>query len=587
MNLPTRTFDILAYHKEKYNNDDILAKKVNGEWKTYSTDEYIRIVNDLSSGFLALGIQPNDKVAIIASNCPEWNFVDMALAQIQAISVPMYPTISKEDYAYIFNDAQVKVVFAGDKSILSKVLEAKESVPCVDKVYSFFESNLVPFWEEVSQLGQQNPNPAKIKELSDAIKETDLLTLIYTSGTTGKPKGVMLSHKNVMSNAINATQVLPVPSKVRALSFLPLCHVFERTNLYIYQYSGASTYYAESLEAIGSNLKEVKPYMFSTVPRLLEKVFDKIMNTGEALTGIKRSLFFWAVDLGLKYEHNHTNGWWYDFKLAIANKLIFSKWREALGGNVNIIASGAAALQPRLARIFTAAQINVLEGYGLTETSPVITVNSYEVSGRKFGTVGVPIPGVEVKIAEDGEILCKGDNVMMGYYNQPEQTAEVLKDGWFHTGDIGVLEDGKYLKITDRKKEMFKTSGGKYVAPQPMENKFKESPFIEQLMIVGDGEKYPAALIVPSYLYLQEWAKQNEISYTTKEELLQHTKVIETIHAEVRKYNAGFGNWEQVKKFELLPNEWTDATGELTPTQKLKRKVIAEKYKEEIKKLFA
>jgi long-chain acyl-CoA synthetase len=581
-----RVPDLLKRYKDQFNKADALACKIDGQWQKYHIDEYINIVNDISYALIHQGIKAGDKVAIVSPNRPEWNFIDMGVAQIGAVSVPIYPTISEADYKYIMNDAEVRIAFVADAELHRKISNIKVDVSSLMEIYTFDKVSEALHWSVFKTIGEQHPNPTQCMEMLDAIKPENLLTLIYTSGTTGVPKGVMLSHNNIMSNVTSAAKVCPVNNNHRILSFLPLSHIFERMLIYMYQYVGASIYYAESMDTIGDNLKEVKPFAFSTVPRLLEKVYDKIVGKGNELTGVKRKLFFWALDLGLRYELDGANGWWYEFQLKLANKIIFSKWREALGGEVGVIVSGAAALQPRLARVFTAAKINVLEGYGLTETSPVICVNRLDQGGRKFGTVGMTIEDVEVKIAEDGEILCKGPNVMMGYYNKPELTAEVIKNGWFHTGDIGVLEDGKYLKITDRKKEIFKTSGGKYVAPQVLENKFKESMFIEQVMVIGEGKKHPSAFLVPNFPYLEDWAKDEGISFSGREDLVKNTKVVEKYQSEVDHYNKGFGSFEQVKKFEIMPNEWGIDTGELTPTLKLRRKIIMEKYDALVKKIY-
>lgn len=581
-----RVPDLLKRYKDQFNKADALACKIDGQWQKYHIDEYINIVNDISYALIHQGIKAGDKVAIVSPNRPEWNFIDMGVAQIGAVSVPIYPTISEADYKYIMNDAEVRIAFVADADLHRKISNIKVDVSSLMEIYTFDKVSGALHWSVFKTIGEQHPNPTQCMEMLDAVKPENLLTLIYTSGTTGVPKGVMLSHNNIMSNVTSAAKVCPVNNNHRILSFLPLSHIFERMLIYMYQYVGASIYYAESMDTIGDNLKEVKPFAFSTVPRLLEKVYDKIVGKGNELTGVKRKLFFWALDLGLRYELDGANGWWYEFQLKLANKIIFSKWREALGGEVGVIVSGAAALQPRLARVFTAAKINVLEGYGLTETSPVICVNRLDQGGRKFGTVGMTIEDVEVKIAEDGEILCKGPNVMMGYYNKPDLTAEVIKNGWFHTGDIGVLEDGKYLKITDRKKEIFKTSGGKYVAPQVLENKFKESMFIEQVMVIGEGKKHPSAFLVPNFPYLEDWAKDEGISFSGREDLVKNTKVVEKYQSEVDHYNKGFGSFEQVKKFEIMPNEWGIDTGELTPTLKLRRKIIMEKYDALVKKIY-
>lgn len=581
-----RAFDFLYYQQQQYPKTDALAAKVNGQWVKYSTQDVIDIANRLSLGLLKLGIGKDDKVAIISPNRPEWNFADFGIQQIGAVSVPMYPTITVEDYRYIFNDAGVKVVFVSDRALYEKVKKATEGMD-IHSVYSFDKLPDVAHWTELEAMGKSE-DLDRLESYKNAVKETDLLTLIYTSGTTGRPKGVMLSHKNVVSNTLavskNFTHVPNGTSK--ALSFLPLCHIYERTGSYVYIYKGTSIYYAESMDTIAANLQEVKPDTFNTVPRLLEKVYDKIVSKGLELTGAKRKLFFWALDLGLKYDPAKNMGVAYNMQLALARKLIFSKWQAALGGNIKSIQSGAAALQPRLARVFWAAGIPVCEGYGLTETSPVISSTPAIPSEVRIGCVGKVIDGVQVKIAEDGEILCKGDNVMMGYYKQPELTAEVLKDGWFHTGDVGELVEGKYLRITDRKKEMFKTSGGKYIAPQAMENKFKESLLIEQIMVVGEGRNFPAALIVPAFENLRAWCRAMEINYTTDEEMVKHPRVIAKFEEEIDNYNAHFGQWEKIKKFRLLSKPWGIDSGELTPTLKLKRKVIHQKYAEHIEQMY-
>ena len=577
-----RIIDILPHIQESYHRADTLVSKRNGNWVPISIDEMINEVEMLSFGLMAKGIQPNDKVAIISSNCPEWNIADFAIANIGAVSVPVYPTMNPSESAFILNDAAVKIVFVADKELYQKIAAIKNETPTVEFIFTFQEIEGLPNYKSIQQKGDETQTKL-LQQYKDAIKPSDLLTLIYTSGTTGTPKGVMLSHNNLVSNLIAAREVCPVRNEHKVLSFLPLSHIFERMLVYLYLYVGAGIYYAESLDTIGDNLKEVKPFAFSTVPRLLEKVYDKIVAKGNELSGVKRALFFWALELGHKYELNGANGPWYEFQLKLANKLIFSKWREALGGNVGVIVSGAAALQPRLARVFTAAQINVLEGYGLTETSPVITVN--RLDKRQFGSVGPTINDVEVKIAEDGEVLCKGPNVMLGYYKRPDATAEMIIDGWLHTGDIGVYENGM-LRITDRKKEIFKTSGGKYIAPQPLENKFKESRFIEQIMVVGESRKHPSALIVPSFAALKEWCLSNNIAYSSNEEICKNKEVNALIQSEVDILNAGFSNYEMIKKFYLVPAEWSVATGELTPKLSLKRRVIIDKFVSQIEALY-
>jgi long-chain acyl-CoA synthetase len=580
MNL-TRIFDLIPHQISSYDKAVALARKEDGQWKTYSSKDLKRIVDNLGLAFLSSGIAAGDKVAIISENRPEWNFIDFALQQIGAISVPMYPTITSQDYAYIFDHAEVKMIFVGDQEIYGKAAAvAGERV-----IYSFDQLEGVAHWSILEKKGESG-DLSKLEDSKSQIKPDDLFTIIYTSGTTGRPKGVMLSHKNVLSNVLSVSNTMtPPPGVSKVLSFLPLCHIYERTGSFCFIYLGFSVYYAENMEKIGENLKEVKPHVFNTVPRLLEKVYDKIVAKGYELTGVKKSLFFWALNLGLKYDPAANMGSWYDFQLKLANKLIFSKWREALGGNVMQINSGASALQPRLARVFWAAGIKVCEGYGLTETSPVVSASVGTEDGIRIGYVGKIVNDVEVKIAEDGEILVKGPNVMQGYYREPEMTAEVLQNGWFHTGDIGEI-DGEYLKITDRKKEMFKTSGGKYIAPQVMENKFKESVLIEQLMVVGDGKNYPSALIVPSFDGLREYCKRKDIPYLTDSEMIANSEILEKYQEEIDGLNKYFGKWEQIKRFKLLDKPWGIDTGELTPTMKLKRKVIYQKFEKEIESIY-
>lgn len=583
----TRLFDIPEHQLNNYPKEDALAAKINGEWITTSTEDYVKKIRLTSLGLIKLGIQPGDKVGIISNNRPEWHVLDMAILQIGAINVPIYPTISEEDYTYIFNDAGIKMCFTSSEELYRKVSNIFDKVDSLKSVYTIEQVEGATNWEEIFSNADTSLEDELTKR-KNQIKSEDLATLIYTSGTTGKPKGVMLSHNNLISNVLASVSRLPVHHQAKALSFLPICHVYERMLTYVYQYVGVSIYFAESLETIGDNLKEVKPDVFTAVPRLLEKVYDKIMAKGSELTGIKRKLFFWAVELGEEYDVKGKSAW-YKFKLKIARKLIFSKWQEALGGNCKAVASGSAALQPRLARIYLAAGIPIMEGYGLSETSPVISVNCEVNDGVRIGTVGRVLENLEVKIAEDGEILVKGPSVMMGYYNLPEKTREELtEDGWFHTGDIGLFEEGEYLKITDRKKEIFKTSGGKYIAPQVMENKFKESRFIAQIVIIGENQKHPAALIVPDFDFVKSWAKRKgtDIPLDQKEMIL-HTNVIERIQKEIDKYNSFYGGWEQIKRFELLDHELSIESGELTPTLKLKRKVIMEKYQNLIAGIYS
>ncbi|SFU07924.1 long-chain acyl-CoA synthetase [Algoriphagus locisalis] len=578
---PSRLFDLIPYQIATYDKEIALSKKENGEWKHFSSRNLKEIVDNLSLAFLKVGLKKGEKVAIISENCSEWNFIDFALQQIGAISVPVYPTITSSDFEYIFDHAEVKMIFVGDQVIFDKAKEV-----CGDrKIYSFAQLDGAIFWEDFLAIGV-NESIADLELLKEQVQPDDLFTIIYTSGTTGRPKGVMLSHTNVLSNVISIAAIMtPQKGSSRVLSFLPLCHIYERTGSFCFMYLGFSIYYAESMETIGENMKEIKPHAFNTVPRLLEKVYDKIVAKGYELSGIKKSLFFWALNLGLDYDPGNKLGAWYDFQLKIANKLIFSKWREALGGEVLQINSGASALQPRLARVFWAAGIKVCEGYGLTETSPVVSASVCTAEEMRIGWVGKLVKDVQVKIAEDGEILVHGPNVMLGYYKQPEMTAEVLQNGWFHTGDIGEL-DGEFLKITDRKKEMFKTSGGKYIAPQLMENKFKESTLIDQLMVVGENKNYPSALIVPSFDGLKEYCKHKGIPYTTDADMIEKAEIIEKYDREVEQLNKYFGKWEQIKRFKLLHDPWGIESGELTPTMKLKRKVIMQKYGKEIEQIY-
>lgn len=589
---PRRLFDCLQYHLDKSPLTDMLAAKESGKWRTYSTTEVSEIVNSLSGGLLNLGIgcgdmteQGRDKVAILSKNRPEWIMLDLAVQQIGAVLTPVYPTINVNELEFVFKDAAVKMVFVNDEDLYHKVVSIKDRLPNLQHIFTFEHVANARHWKEVIAANTAD-TANRIKEISDKIKYEDLATIIYTSGTTGTPKGVMLSHSNILSNVMACIPCLPDQKNMKCLSFLPLNHIFERMITYFYLFKGTSIYYAESLETIGDNLKEVKPHMFTTVPRLLEKVYDRIMAKGNELTGIKRKLFFWAHGLAEKYEINKNLGFSYNMQLALANKLIFSKWREALGNNLLAIVTGGAACQVRLIRIFTAAKIPIMEGYGLTETSPVISVNRYEEENRGFGTVGPIIDDVEVKIAEDGEILCKGPNVMMGYYKRADLTAEAITDGWYHTGDIGMLVEGKFLKITDRKKEMFKTSGGKYVAPLPIENKLKESMYVEQVMVVGAEMKYVGALIVPSFANLKDWFRQHNLPFTSNEEAIRNPKVIALFKDLVESFNKYFNHVEQIKKFELLPNEWSIDSGEMTPKLSLKRKVVMEKYKDAVERIY-
>ena len=583
---PKRLFDFAYYALKNHPRPDALNTKVKGEWHSLSTQDYIDKAESLARGLIELGVQPGDKIAIISTNNrTEWNICDQAILSVGAIDVPVYPTITPEDYEFIFNDAEVKYCFLSDEDLFKKVDAIKDKVPSLKNIYSFEPIKGCDSWDNVF-MSTKEKNQTELASRMKVVKPEELATLIYTSGTTGTPKGVMLSHNNITQNALAASDRLPVDPVAKGLSFLPLCHSYERVLVYVYMKTGVGTYYAESLETIGDNLREVHPEVFSAVPRLLEKVFDRIMDKGKGLTGVKKILFFWAVGLAEKYEHEGKSSLYY-FQLKLARKIIFSKWKEALGGKVLAIASGAAALNPKLAKIFAGAGINIQEGYGLTETSPVLTVNLPTGHGHVLGTVGTPLKGVELKLDTDGEILAKGPNVMMGYYGRPDLTAEVMtEDGWFRTGDIGEILDGGYLRITDWKKEIFKTSGGKYIAPQNMENVFKESPFIEQCMVAGENEKFPVLLVQANFEFLKKWCKEKNIDYTTDEKIIQNQMVIDRIQKEIDSKNESFAKWEQVKKTYLSPDLWTIPAGHLTPTMKLRRKPILSMYSESYESLF-
>ncbi len=583
----TRVFDILPQLLEKYNKSNALVAKENGVWTEYSTQKFVDSVNYMSYGLFNLGFQRGDKIAIIANNRPEWNFTDYAIQQSGGVSVPIYPTISESDLAFILNDAQIKYVFVSSADLYAKVKGVVAAGCQVKDIYTFNKVDGARHWSEILEDGKQNPRVNEIEIIKNGIKASDLLTILYTSGTTGNPKGVMLSHDNLISNSLASQTLCPFQSEWRALSFLPLNHVYERMLTTLYMFRGISIYYAESMDLIGPNLKEVKPQVFSTVPRLLEKIYDKIIASATNLSWTKKKIFYWALNLGLRYELKGANGWWYEYQLKFANKLVFDKWREALGGNVVAVVSGGAALQPRLARVFNAARIVCLEGYGLTETSPVVAVNNFLPDGIRFGTVGTIIDKVEVKFAEDGEILVKGPNVMMGYYNRPDATEEAIdKDGYFHTGDIGEMVENRFLRITDRKKEIFKTSGGKYIAPVMIENKLKESPFIEQVMVIGENQKYASALIVPAFAYLKEYCKLHNIVYNTDADIIKNPSIKARIVQEVEAVNKDLAHYETIKRPELMPREWTIDKNEMTPKLSLKRKIIMNANKELVEKIY-
>ena len=587
----TRTFDILKRMQIQFpDKTDVLAGKVEGKWRRYTVQEYIDCCDWVSYALLSTGIKKGDKIAIISNNRPEWNFTDFGISQIGAVSVPIYPTISSEEYAYILGHVEPKLVFISDKSLYEKIKPITVQNPGISDIYTFDDISKAKQFTEFIKLGKERASGLKeeLERAKAAVKPSDLVTIIYTSGTTGFPKGVMLVHSNLVSNFIEQSFIHPLGPEAKVLSFLPLSHIYERSLTYHFQYKGVSIYYAESVGTIMDNLKEIRPDVIAVVPRLLERIFDRIISKGKELRGLKKIIFFWAVNLGLRYELNGGNGWFYEMKLLLANRLIFKKWREALGGKLKIISSAGAPLQPRLIRIFWAAGIQILEGYGLTETSPVVTINNLISREVMFGTVGPVLKDVQVKIAEDGEILTKGPNLMVGYYKEPKLTEEAIdSDGWFHTGDIGTFINDKYLKITDRKKEIFKISSGKYIAPQVIENKLKESMFIDQVMVIGENQKFASALITPDFQFLHKWASDENILFRDNEELISNTLVFARYQKEVNEMNLSLSDHERIKRFRLIPDEWTSQTGELSPTLKLKRKVLYLKYCDVISEIFS
>lgn len=583
----TRIFDLPKRQLEKFPDLSMFVSKQDGEWKPMSTKSFLDRVNQISKGLIACGVQAGDKVGLISENRVEWNMIDYAIQQIGAVVVAIYSNISDNDYEYIFKDSSIKLCFTSNQDLYTRINYLKTSLPSLEQLYSIDEVEHATSWNILIEKGQLI-DLSEVEKRAAQVKHEDLAFLIYTSGTTGKPKGVMLSHKNIIADVIACEYSTPLNPYDRALTFLPACHAYERTLQYLYVYMGLSIHFAESMDKIGENLKEIKPHIMTAVPRVIEKVYEKIMTTGAQLTGFKKSIFDWAVKIGNEYVlEADQRSTLYNIKLAIARKLVLHKWYEGLGGELKAIVTGSAAIQQRIVRVFLAAEIPIYEGYGLTEASPVIAVNCFR-RGKKIGTVGPPLKGVEIKLADDGEILVHGDIVMMGYYNLPEQTAEVIKDGWLHTGDIGEWVDHKFLKIVDRKKEMYKTSGGKYIVPQQIEMKMVESPFIEQLMVVGEGEKFPGAFVVPSYPNLLNWAKSNapEIVNLSHDEFQKSKAVQKKIEDEINNLNTNFGHWEQIKKISIIPNELTIEGGELTPTLKFKRKIILEKYKKEYHEIF-
>ncbi len=582
-----RLFDVLPIYLEKYaDKDDALAAKVNGQWRKYSSVEYVSIVNNISYGLINLGVQKGDKIATISSNRPEWNFMDMAMMQVGAVHVPIYPTIGPSDYEYIFNHAEVKMVFMDAKSLYHKVKDILPKSPTVTEIFSFSQHDIIKGYEEVIQSGINNPQVEKLEMIKKSITTNELATIIYTSGTTGNMKGVMLSHLNIISNVLALQHVPPTGPEGKALSYLPLCHIYERMINYIFQYKGISIYYAENMATIVDNIKDIKADILPTVPRLLEKVYDKIEDKASKLTGVKRKIYDWAMKLGLQYDVKGENSVFYNFKLGIARKLVFSKWQEALGGNIKVLISGGAAMQPRLGRLFNAAGIPTLEGYGMTETSPVIALNDWGKNNSYIGTVGPKISNVEVKIAKDGEILAKGPNVMLGYYKEPELTAEAIEDGWMHTGDLGELVEGRFLKITGRKKDLFKTSMGKYVAPSHLEEKLKESPFIDIPVVIGENQKHAGALILPNFEHIKEWCKKEGEVCPEPAEIIIRADVMKQIKAEINDFNKNFGSHEQIKVFRLISDDWSVESGILTAKMSVRRPMVMEQYAALIDEMF-
>jgi long-chain acyl-CoA synthetase len=588
---PTRTFDLLTRIQNLFSDKkDVLAGKEEGKWRQYSIQEYIENCDRVSYALLSMGLKKGDNVAIISNNRPEWNFTDFGISQIGAVSVPIYPTISSDEYAYILSHAEPKLIFISDKSLYEKIKPLADKITAISDIFTFDKIEGVKHFSELITTGKES-SPGlvdKLVEIKAGIKPFEMATIIYTSGTTGFPKGVMLSHSNLVSNFIESSVIHPLGVESKVLSFLPLSHIYERTLTYHFQYKGVSIYYAENMGKLMDNLKEIKPDIIAVVPRLLERIFDRIISKGKELKGLKKIIFFWAVNLGLRYELNGANGRFYEMKLSIANRLIFNKWREVLGGRVGIISSAGAPLQERLARIFWAARISILEGYGLTETSPVVAINNLCSKEVMFGTVGPLLKDVQVMIAEDGEILTKGPNQMLGYYKEPKLTEEAIDaDGWFHTGDIGMFVKDKYLKITDRKKEIFKISSGKYIAPQVLENKLKESVFIDQAMVIGENQKFASALIAPDFQFLHDWASASNISFPDNETLIANALVFALYQNEVTAMNINLSDHEKIKRFRLVSDEWNATTGELSPTLKLKRKVLYEKYSAIISEIFS
>ncbi|HHT52308.1 MAG TPA: long-chain fatty acid--CoA ligase [Bacteroidales bacterium] len=583
-----RIFDILNRYQEVYPDQTVaLGGKVGKEWVTYSPQDYIEKVNKVSYALIHLGIKKGDKVGIIAANRPEWNMLDMGIMQIGAITVPIYPTLTASDYLYILNHAEVTMVFLEGFELMGKILSIRDEAPCLKYIYTFMDRKELPFFDQLIKMGEENPYEEELKQRKDSVKSSDCSTIIYTSGTTGTPKGVMLSHANIINQILNLKQT-PAPWSKTAFSFLPLCHAYERMLVFLYQYLGMSVYYAQNLGTIGDNIKEVKPTMMSAVPRMLDKIYDKIYTSGNNMPTFSKMIFRWAIKLATQYKiQDYERTWYYNLKHKIADRLVYAKIRNNIGGNFDIVVSGAASLQPRIASFFSAIGMPIYEGYGLTETSPVIAVSNRDRDGRASGTVGMPLPGIEIKIAENGEVCCRGHNVMMGYYKDEALTKSVIdQDGWFHTGDIGMINEKGQLILTGRLKSLFKTSFGKYINPQVIEDKVSESPFVEHIVVVGEGEKFAAALIKPDFDFLKQWCLRHDIIFVSEEEAVKDEQIIKRYSREIDKYNQFFGDTEKIRKFELISDEWSQHTDLLTPTLKVKRKKVELQYQEVIQKLF-
>ncbi len=584
----TRIFDILDRYQEVHPNQEVaLAGKIGKEWIKYSPKSYFEIVQNISFALIKLGIAEGDKVGIISTNRPEWNMMDMAIMQVGAISVPMYPTITAHEYQYILNHAEIKLVIIEGAELMDKIISVKDSLPLLQHIYTFVDREKFPFFTQLIDLGKDNPNFEELNNRKNNVKPTDCSSILYTSGTTGIPKGVMLSHSNIVNQILNLKQT-PAPWSKTAFSFLPLCHAYERMLVFLYQYLGMSVYYAQNLGTIGENIKEVSPTMMSAVPRMLDKIYDKIYSSSNNMPTLTKTIFRWAMKVAVKYKiQDHERSVWYNLKHKLADKLVYSKIRKNIGGNFDIVVSGAASLQPRIASFFSAIGMPVYEGYGLTETSPVVAVSCRDKNGRESGTVGFPLPGVEVKIAENGEVCCRGHNVMMGYYKDEALTKTVIDEqGWFHTGDLGRINKKGQVILTGRLKSLFKTSFGKYVNPQVIEDKFNESPFIENIVVVGEGEKFAAALIKPDFEFLKQWCLKHKVDFVSPELVVKESAIMDRFHREVDKYNLFFNDTEKIKKFELISDEWSQNTEILTPTLKVKRNLIQERYKDTIHKLF-